>query len=488
MRPFQTAQRWFAVVLVLAALAGMNATAAVMLPPVDGDLGWQRWLGTQILHGGLPHALGAESFAAAGSHWIPQEWLFCALLMLAATHGLSALFALAVGACTVLALGCVAARSARYGAQPVAIAFVLIFVDVAMMPSFGVRVQVVGWALLAAFLLALELPAGQRWTAIVVAAVWADWHASAVLAPALAACAAAGSALERDRVAALRDALLTVGCAAAVCATPLGTALPLYALTLARSPIRHWINEWQRTSFTDPGFLMGVLPVLVLAALAAARAPRRSLAIAVPFSYLAFAATRNVPLAAIAFAPFAAVALSRLIPSLASLGARASRTAALVAPALAFTVLAAATATAAQRAHDTRPLRAITELARLPGAHRLLCEDFAWCGPALETGRIAVFLDGRADPFPLAVWREYDAVIHVRPQWRSILRRHDVNALLVARGERLDRAARTAGWRIATDAPIRLLLRPDSAGVRAVTARSERRRPQRVTGSRMLPA
>ncbi|HWT05689.1 MAG TPA: hypothetical protein VN224_08025, partial [Xanthomonadales bacterium] len=198
---------------MLAGLAGAHATGALLLPPSDGDLGWQHWLGARILRGGLPHALGAESFAAPGAPWVPQEWLFCTLLAVAADHGARRLFALCVGACAVLALGCVALRCARNGAHPIAVAFVLVFVDVAMAQSFGVRVQVVGWAMLAAFLLALELPGRARWAAILVAALWANWHASAVLAPLLAAAAATGSLAQSDRRAAARDALIAMGCA-----------------------------------------------------------------------------------------------------------------------------------------------------------------------------------------------------------------------------------------------------------------------------------
>lgn len=459
------AGRWFLPGVVLAALAGANATGTVLLPPSDGDLGWQHWLGIQILQSGLPHALGAESFAAAGSRWVPQEWLFSALLADAGAHGLTRLFALAVGLCSALALACVAFRCARYGAHPVAIALVLVLADVAMSEALGVRVQAVAWALLAAFLLVLELPGRYRWAAVIVAAAWANVHASAMLAPALAAAAAFGSAF-RDRRAAVHDAALALLCTGAVCATPLGTALPEYAVTLMRSPIRHWIREWRPTSITDPAFALGALPLILLAALAVARSPRsrtRALAIALPFCYLAFAAVRNVPLAAIACAPLAAGTLTDLLPSLASFRPFPGRAFATLAIGTALGAAVVTTAAAARAARDERPLVAIRELARSQGHHRLLCEDFAWCGPALDTGRIAVFLDGRADPFPLRVWTEYDAVIHVRPEWRAVVRREAVDAILVRRGDRLDRAARDSGWRIAHDASIRLLVHPSVA-------------------------
>ncbi len=451
-------RRWALPGIVLAALAGMHAASAVLMPPADGDLGWQHWLGERILSGGLPHSLGAESFAAVGAPWVPQEWLFSALLAGASSRGIGWLFALGIGASAVLALTLVAVRCARYGAHPAAIAFVLVFTDVAMAESFGVRVQVVGWAMLAAFLVALELPGRWRWTAVAVAAAWANVHASAVAAPVLVAAAAAGSLLQGDRRGAVRDGVLALCCALALCATPLGAKLPLYAVDLAHSPIRHWIREWRHPSFTDSAFTLGALPLIALAATASWRAPRRAVALALPLCYLAFAAVRNVPLAAIACAPLAAMALTRFLPSLAALRQVPNRTAAAAAAAIVFFAAATVTAISARGMHDERPLAAIAELAQLPGSHRLLCEDFAWCGPAVDTGRISVFVDGRADPFPGSVWTQYDAIIHVRPGWRRTVRRYGVNAMLVRRGGDLDRAAQALGWRIARDASIRLVI------------------------------
>jgi hypothetical protein len=452
-------RRWFVTAIVLAGLAGTNATGTMMLPPGDGDLGWQHWLGVQILHAGLPHALGSESFAAAGAPWVPQEWLFCVLLAAAGMHGLSWLFALAVALCSALALACVALRCARHGADPVAVAFVLVFVDAAMAQPLGVRVQVVAWALLAAFLLALELPARYRWTAVAIAAAWANVHASVMLAPLLAGAAALGSAVRGDRRAFVHDGVLAAWCAAATCATPLGIALPAYAAALVRSPVRDWIQEWHRTSFGDLGFALGALPLIALAAVAAPRADRRTLALTLPFCYLAFAAVRNVPLVAIACAPLAATALTVLLPSLASFRPFAGRAVATVTVAAVFGVAAGATALAARGAHDTRPLPAIRALAHVPGTHRLLCENFAWCGFAVDTGTISVFVDGRADPFPIAVWNDYDLVRNAHAGWRSVVKRYGVNALLVRRDGPLDRAARKDGWRSIRDAPIRLLVR-----------------------------
>ena len=146
------------------------------------------------------------------------------------------------------------------------------------------------------------------------------------------------------------------------------------------------------------------------------------------------------------------------MPSLAAFRPIRSRAVATAAIAASFLTVAAATAFAARGASDDRPLLAIAQLAALPLRQRLLCENFAWCGPALDTGRIGVFVDGRADPFPPAVWNDYDAIIHARPAWRALVRRYRVDALLVQRGGSLDRAARADGWLVARDEPVRLLV------------------------------
>ncbi len=441
--------------VVLCALAGMNAAAAAGLPPADGDLGWQRWLGAQVLHGTLPRALGAESFAAPGAPWVAHEWIFAALLAASSAHGLEHLFALAVAACATVALVCVAVRCARAGASPAATAFALVFTEIAMVQSFGVRAQVIGWAMLAALLLALELPGRARWIAVLVAAAWANVHASAVMAPLLCCAAAAGSFAARDTRAARRDLAIAAASAVAVCATPFGVGLPVYAYELAQSPIRHWIREWHAVTLHDGSMTLGLLPLLVFAAFSIRRTPRRALALALPFVYLLFVAVRNVPLAAIAFAPLAALGFDAALPSFAALRPLRARAAGAAMCIAAFVLTAAARTVTAHAVIDDRPVAAIAAAQRTP-AHRLFCEDFAWCGDA--TGTIGVFLDGRADPFPPRVWEDYDTIMHARPDWRRTVRGYRIDAMLVNRRGALDLAAERAGWRVARDGPVRLLL------------------------------
>jgi hypothetical protein len=57
-------------------------------------------------------------------------------------------------------------------------------------------------------------------------------------------------------------------------------------------------------------------------------------------------------------------------------------------------------------------------------------------------------MDGRADPYPLRVWRSYISVIRVEPSWQGVLRSYGVDTVLAARGSPLATAlAKETNWR-----------------------------------------
>jgi hypothetical protein len=71
-------------------------------------------------------------------------------------------------------------------------------------------------------------------------------------------------------------------------------------------------------------------------------------------------------------------------------------------------------------------------------------------------------MDGRADPYPPAVWQDYRDVIDGRSDGASILRRYRVNAVMVRRDSALDSllAARSTAWRsVAADREARLYVK-----------------------------
>lgn len=450
------------------------AVAAWFDPGRDGDIAWQQWLGLHVLQSGsLPAALGPETFTASGAAWVPQEWaLSIAVALVLGTPW----FALLVGLTTLAAAGVLvltglAAR--RLGASTVCVAAVVTCVAFSMLESYGIRAQVFGWAALAAMMYLLRCARGRsKWWIVPIVALWANLHASAMLAPVLLALWAAGMALEqRSWSKSVREhTLLALAAAAAILATPLTYRLPFYTLELLHSPIRSMINEWQPSNLGAVSFTMGALALIVGGLLGGFERTRRRPEIFVfaAATWLAFSAVRNVPICAIVIAPAVGSRLSAFLPERARVNAIFSERpvrmllycGAFVAALLSGAVLARSP----EFVRGNLPQTAVATLAAMPGVHRLYCEDFAWCSLALRYRNMREFIDGRCDPFPLAVWRDYLTVFKAKGRWRAVLDERGVDAVLVDRKRSLARAlALWHGWRLAyADERFRLFVRSRS--------------------------
>ena len=459
-----------------AAVAGAWLTGLALRHPAgDGDLLWQRWLGEKILHdGAIPRALGTETFSAPGAPWTPHEWLFSLALAASADHGLPWLVPLLCALAATLAIVTVVLRARRRGVTAAIAAAAPLLCVTATLQSFGVRAQVLGWAGLGLLLYVLECDGPLAWAAVPLTVVWANLHASVFLAPVVAT-AFALAAFARDRAwtaAVRRSAAIAAGCGLATLATPLGAALPRYAVMLMLSPIRHSISEWQPTSVANASFVAGALPLLCIAVVFGVRTSLRDRLLIGLFGAALFSAVRNVPVFAIAVAPIALAALPRAqtrrvsaAPAWMTLGA--------------VTCAGALLAVAAWRAPSaaSSPLPAIAARA-VPSPARVFCEDFAWCSLFLAQGRARVFLDGRCDPYPEAVWRDYRDVLDGNVRWAQILDARDVDAVLVRRNGALDSllAERRPVWRaLGEDRLSRLYVRAVS-GSRPAPDRSASRR------------
>jgi len=421
--------------------------------PGDGDLYWQRWLGDLMLQSHtLPTMLGSETFTAAGALWVPQEWLFSLMVAFAAGHHISVLLSILVSALPLAILTTIYLR-ARDSAGPEAIGLVLLFSGLALLESFGVRAQVLGWAMFAAFMFFLERRDRWQLAAIPTAILWANLHASVAIAPVLVLARIVALAFDGGwKALRSREVAILFGTVLALFCTPLGWRLPVYAIALAGSPIRHFIQEWQPSGMGDFSFLFGALP-LALAVLAGGRTTLwndklRSFPAIVLFAAMLFA-SRNVPLFAIAAAPLAAIGLGLRIPRIRDIGPRITELepAAIVAICAVMLVAGVELAVIQRHAPERVPITAIASLD--DGAtHRLLCENFTWCSLALERPNLRVFIDGRCDPYPLAVWRDYIAAIAGGKSWSSPFRRYGVDTVVAARGGRLATALeKSPGWK-----------------------------------------
>jgi hypothetical protein len=453
---------------------GRYAAASWFDPRRDADLAWQRWLGQYILaHRHLPRSLGPETFTSAGAHWVPQEWALSLAVALAPTTwafaALAALATLAGGAAMLITALC----ARRMGASTLVTIICVTCVGYSMVESYGIRAQVFGWALLAAIMFVLRCANGRNvWWVVVLTAVWANLHASAVLAPLIAGIWTAGIALE-DRALTGRIRMfagVTALSAVAVCATPLGVQLPLYAAQLFASPIRFIIQEWQPLDFISDSFTFGAFPLVAAAIVWGIGKPHRwsEIFVFAVSTWLLFTAVRNVPVCAIMIAPAVAQAVTRALPQRLRINELLAERPVLVM----LNAVAAAGAVAIvldlarlpSYYEGKLPYRPVASIAAVAGTHNLYCEDFAWCSLALPYANLREFIDGRCDPFPLSVWSQYEAVYRLKPRWRAILDAHRVDAVLVEVQRPLARAL-TSGphWRLLyADARYDLFIRADN--------------------------
>jgi hypothetical protein len=80
--------------------------------------------------------------------------------------------------------------------------------------------------------------------------------------------------------------------------------------------------------------------------------------------------------------------------------------------------------------------------------HRLFCENFTWCSVALAYPTLHVFIDGRCDAYPLAIWHQYISTIEVGSSWGRPLGVYRVDTVVAQRGSRFAIAlAENADWR-----------------------------------------
>jgi len=431
----------WAATLVWSAVFAAQALAG---EPRDGDLWWQAALGETVLQQhAIPGVLGPSTYTAPQAAWVAHEWLFSVAYAWCVAHHAERGFQLALAACAAATIVFVAARAAALGggrfAGPCAVVC-----GAALTESFGVRAQVAAWPFLALFLLLFEQRGAARWWALPVVVAWANLHASVVLAPALAAI----GVLDGRRP--LRERLAMFGATAgATLCTPFGIALPEMALAWSFDPDAAFITEWARPSLGDWPFLAGgVLPAAVVLADLRARAlswAQRAMALLAVLAMIDHA--RNLATGAIVIVPLAGVVLAALAgPGRAWRWTRSD--AGLVALA---GVGAAIVAIAAVRGDQARlPARgAVAATQAFAGPQRVYCEDFSWCSLFASDPAVRVFLDGRTDAYPHAVFAAWNGVRSAAPDWDALLETYRTTTIVAwSHGALATAAARSPRWRV----------------------------------------
>lgn len=426
---------------------------------VNGDIYWQRWLGNRILdthH--IPTHLGHETLSAVGAPWVPQEWLLSIALALAQRSHLNWLMAtVAVGAVVLTMLLCVARVRNKGTDAPFYLAVVAILVGLSTFESFGVRAQVFGWALFALLLLLLDHNDRRVWLSIPVVVVWANIHASVMLAPVVALIYSLGTLIDNrawtpraGRYLALVPLLLL-----ATCATPLGWHLPAYAFALEHSPIRTFIIEWQPVGVADGAFWMSTVPIcfgLGFLVWKRFRLPATDILMTLACGYLLWDTSRNIPIFAIAVAPIVCASVTRFL--LVKTEQREHRwelmlKAIIITVALPLMFLLSVRGTVAQYAKNgyLLPILAISTIESMPGEKRLFCYNFSSCSLAIDDAHVRTFMDGRCDPFPWPIWQKYRIAMYARHGWERVLDAYHITVVLTLDGTPLTRVlARSTIW------------------------------------------
>ncbi|HTX60324.1 MAG TPA: hypothetical protein VMH02_11710 [Verrucomicrobiae bacterium] len=429
-------------------------------PFIDGDLFWQRQLGEYVLaHHAIPHALGTDTFTAAGAPWVPHEWLLSTVVALAFAHDAIWTLSVLAGLAVFVALMLAAWRAKRAGTSTYSTLAVLIFAGICLEGPFAIRAQVLAWPLLAALMLALDLDGPGVLLALPLIAAWANLHASVMIAVPIVWLDAVVYAWQRWRDGTLASdrglrwrAVLCVGAPLATLCTPLGIALPIYSYDVLNSPLRQYIAEWQPLNGLTTQIVAGFFPLLALCLWAAPKLLRRrprDLFLTLLMAVWTFVAVRNIALFGLVAVTGAAFAIDEGKGWEDPLAARRFAWV----PAFALLVLVPLVGAIAYRAQPissvwTPPTQAVAALARMPGEHDLLCAEFSKCSVFLGTPNVRDFIDGRADPFPPDVWSAFVTISAMLPGWQETVDHYRVNAILANRGSDMESALKAwPAWR-----------------------------------------
>jgi hypothetical protein len=447
----------FAAILFFGLLA-MTARNAV-----DPDLWWHLRTGQWIVEShGIPHS-DPFSFTRAGHAWISHEWLSEVIFFELCRHGAAA--ALIIFSAIITTAGfmllyfrCLPGGQKRHWAAAATTLGAL-----ASAPSWGVRPQMFTFTLASLLLLLIEggedHPKLLLWIPPIFL-LWLNLHGGFALAPALLIAYAAGVLLEtatgntpwqEARPILQRILFVLIACAALVPLNPSGTHLYRYPLdTLRSAGMRSFIAEWRSPDFHASLYRpLLLLWLLLLIALATARTSLKGRVI-VPLLLIAFAAldaSRHIPIFVLVAIPVMAAALPLSNPSVSprrptSWRFRPAFSALAI---ILMALFALAKWTTLARNQDARVaqifpqaavefLRANSFPVNAPSQNAKLFVYYDWGGYAIYNlyPRYRVFVDGRADLYGDDLMRDsIRTLIDLRPGWRDILNRWQIETILV---------------------------------------------------------
>ena len=441
------------------AIGAVFGAASTRLPAGDSDVFWHLVVGRDALAGriGIPDAL---SWTVAGHATSSDQWLGQALLAIAYDagewRGVVALRALAISLLVgLIVFGALRERADRpLGAVLAALPAIALSRFV-----WTERPELFGFVCFAALIILLRAGRAGSATAIYwvppLVIVWANLHGSFALGVVLIIIVALEGAIAEPSRRRMYTAA-AVGSLVASLLTPSGigtwTAPGFHLLHPPRE-----IQEWGVPDVTSlPGaiFAIALFALLATSLFARPRALREG-AILLPVLFVSLIAARQMPLLAIAAAPFLAVhggeaatniaGLLRLrVPRRSPVTRPPPRVADAIALAVAGVVLAVTALTGtASPSLDGYPVAALPGLRPGPG----LLNQYDWGGYLIWSApRTPVFVDGRLTPYLGDVMGDYTTVLGVHPGWRDVIARRGIRQLLVRPGDPVAVHARDLGW------------------------------------------
>lgn len=457
-----------------------------LVMPADPDvfihLAAGRWIAE---HGRIPFTDPFTS-ASQGRPWIDHEWLPQIVMhVLYQAAGYRALVLLFTA--TILAACWIAYRSLlRRGVHEVVAAAIVAWAAILSSPLWGVRIQMLTFALASLYLAALlDYTEGRRrqlWLFVPLSLLWANLHGGFIVGLSLVGLFAAGTlgqalwGLLRRRGAPVQtpDArallgrfahLVAVGaaCTAASLVNPNGLNLLLYPLTHyggTANPSMKYIAEWQSPNFHEPLFLVFAAALAALAIVHPARARSSASGEAPPtaswplnlclaaFTVMALQSARHLPLFALAFAAVMGPRLDALAGGwlrrerLPEQPLFARLNLALFAGIIGLLLAQPLTQEGLQLGREPLlnpyPAGGVEHLLRTrpPGN---LFNTYHWGGflmlrlyPAQRP-----FIDGRADVHGPEVMDDYMRAAALQPGWREVLQRYGIGAVLIEKDSAL---------------------------------------------------
>jgi len=217
-----------------------------------------------------------------------------------------------------------------------------------------------------------------------------------------------------------------------------------------------------------PGLIFALVLALVLGTAFLGRGARRAeAALLLPVVFVSLTAARHMPFFAIAAAPYLAAEGPAALAWLARLAgisarvpdaspARSSWQVDVAAAALAALVLSVAAAAAPGDPDESfYPRGALAALPRGPG----LLNAYDWGGWLIwNAPDTPVFIDGRLFPFVPDGLADYRSIVGLHSDWRAVLDRRGVRALLLRPTDAAAVRARETGWTVVASGPDFVLL------------------------------